>query len=142
MPISPTFSAHPSSPPPVPLDAPSTVGEIEPELNTIHVEYHPRSGRGDRTVPLDSYCRERPKPSVKDLDDIPWKSFNSRDDFELAEVILGSNMNTKMAKQLLRLIKRVHDHTGDLSLFSYEDLTAAWERTETLYPGVRWPFRM
>lgn len=130
------FSARPSSPPPISLDAPLIVSETTPEVDTIHVEYHPRSGHGERTVPLDNYCRERPKPSVKDLSDIPWKSFHSRNDFELVEVILGSNMNMKMAKQLLCLIKRVHDRTGDLSLFSYEDLTAAWKRTESLYPGV------
>ncbi|KAH9021110.1 hypothetical protein EDB83DRAFT_2508328 [Lactarius deliciosus] len=96
----------------------------------ITTEYHPNSGRPPRTQSFDEYNDEhqffssRPTGSAE-----PWLPFfNTREDFEFAEILMESNMSKVQSERLIKLVKLCLNRKGTLTFSNYSDLQTTWDR--------------
>ncbi|KAI0030092.1 hypothetical protein K488DRAFT_54986 [Vararia minispora EC-137] len=101
------------------------------QLDDIRTEYHPRSGRDTETVHFDDYGRKQtlsePVPAAK-----PWKpSFKTREDFELAEIMLEACVNETLTDRLLKIFQSCAEDRGKVTFRSYSDVKQAWEHAST-----------
>lgn len=116
---------------------PLAVSDEPRELDDIKIKYHPNSNLREKIYRFEDYTRERPQAEAPEPD--PWKPFKSRDDFELADIILQTGMKEKQVKTLLDIISRLRRDESDLSFQKYEDVKSGWEQASTLYPSVSLP---
>ncbi|KAI0033052.1 hypothetical protein K488DRAFT_48524 [Vararia minispora EC-137] len=101
------------------------------QLDDIRTEYHPRSGRETETVHFDDYGRKQTPP-----DSIPaakpWKpSFETREDFELTEIMLEACMNETLTDRLLKIFESCAEDRGKVTFRRYSDVKQAWEHAST-----------
>ncbi|KAI0035349.1 hypothetical protein K488DRAFT_43506 [Vararia minispora EC-137] len=101
------------------------------QIDDIRTEYHPRSGRQTETVHFDDYGRKQtlsnPVPTAE-----PWKpSFKTREDFELAEIMLEACMNETLTDRLLKIFQSCAEGRGKVTFRSYSDVNQAWEHAST-----------
>ncbi|KAH9024194.1 hypothetical protein EDB85DRAFT_2075196 [Lactarius pseudohatsudake] len=96
----------------------------------ITTEYHPNSGRPPRPQSFEEYNDERqifsslPTGSAE-----PWLPFfNTREDFEFAEILMESNMSKVQSERLIKLVKLCLDRKGTLTFSNYSDLQTTWDR--------------
>ncbi|KAH9083307.1 hypothetical protein EDB83DRAFT_2502427 [Lactarius deliciosus] len=112
-------------------EAAQTTGPPDgPMTDKITTEYHPNSGRPPRTQSFDEYNDEhqffssRPTGSAE-----PWLPFfNTREDFEFAEILMESNMSKVQSERLIKLVKLCLNRKGTLTFSNYSDLQTTWDR--------------
>ncbi|KAH9168438.1 hypothetical protein EDB89DRAFT_1855509 [Lactarius sanguifluus] len=96
----------------------------------ITTEYHPNSGRPPRTQSFDEYNGEHQffsSPPAGSAE--PWLPFfNTREDFEFAEILMESHMNKVQSERLIKLVKLCLNRKGTLTFSNYSDLQTAWDR--------------
>ncbi|KAI0029063.1 hypothetical protein K488DRAFT_57253, partial [Vararia minispora EC-137] len=107
----------------------ATSGQYQPD--DIRTEYHPRSGRVTETVHFEDYGRKQtlpiPVPSAE-----PWKpSFKTREDFELAEIMLEASMNETLSDRLLKIFRSCAEDRGKVTFRNYSDVKQSWEHAST-----------
>lgn len=108
------------------------------ELHDIKIEYHPTSGRPTTIISFDDYAGRDHFPDPIPLDTHPWAPFQSRLDFEIAELSLEAALNHS---QLNRLIKLVHsagkkDPDNSFNIKSAGDMKKMWEEASHLRTAV------
>ena len=115
----------------------STDHEPQVQLDDIKVEYHPKSGRPDKHFRFHEYTDARsPTPIVPNQE--PWKPFRTRVDFELAELMLETRMNTKQSASLLSLIYCYIKDPESFTITNVRDLQKTWDHARNLKgTGVR-----
>lgn len=127
------------------IDTPSTIidgpdSDIltrPPELDSIKIEFHPASGRPAKITSFGDYGRDHyPDPIPPDRR--PWTPFQSRIDFEIAELSLEAALNHS---QLDRLIKLVHcaanrDPENSFTIKSAGEMKKVWEEASRLRTPV------
>ncbi|KAF8887442.1 hypothetical protein CPB84DRAFT_1816617 [Gymnopilus junonius] len=96
------------------------------QVDDIKVEFHPRSGRPTQIFSFDEFQWKRPKARPVPVQPEPWKPFRTCLDFELAELMLDSNMNSQQSGTLLSLIRRVIEQPGNFTLLNMDDLEKVW----------------
>ncbi|KAH9170356.1 hypothetical protein EDB89DRAFT_1853558, partial [Lactarius sanguifluus] len=101
-----------------------------PMTDKITTEYHPNSGRPPRTQSFDEYNGEHQffsSPPAGSAE--PWLPFfNTREDFEFAEILMESHMNKVQSERLIKLVKLCLNRKGTLTFSNYSDLQTAWDR--------------
>jgi hypothetical protein len=65
-----------------------------------------------------------------------WPYFNSREDFELAELMLDASLSQKQCNKLLDIIRRCAKGSGSVTLSGYSDLQSRWESASSLLTSV------
>ncbi|KAH9961701.1 hypothetical protein BGW80DRAFT_1181151, partial [Lactifluus volemus] len=92
----------------------------------IQTEYHPRSRRCAETFPAENYGGGPPRvvPHAE-----PWAPFfNTHEDFLLSEILLEGGISKDLSDKLIKLVNRCVSGKGTLTLTSYSEVLAAWER--------------
>lgn len=107
------------------------------EIDDIKIEFHPKSGRPTQIFSFDEFQRRRPTAKPVPVHPEPWKPFRTRLDFEIAELMLDSNMNSEQSGTLLSLIRRVLEQPGNFTLSGTDDLEKVWDHArKTRATGV------
>ncbi|KJA12782.1 hypothetical protein HYPSUDRAFT_50110, partial [Hypholoma sublateritium FD-334 SS-4] len=108
--------------------------EAEPQPDEIRVEYHPTSQKSAVHLSLDDYLDAADLGNVdgdtahaKSSNETPWHPFSSRLDFEIADLVLDTHMNSTQANGLISLIQRCIDNPGDFSLISHDHILDIWK---------------
>ncbi|KAI0814934.1 hypothetical protein BC629DRAFT_1279974, partial [Irpex lacteus] len=102
----------------------------------IRVEYHPGAGMKPSTIvyPFDQYRQVRPEVDFASTLDEPWRPFQTRGDFEFAEIVHESRMSHAATERLLKLIRGVQTGEVELTFNSQSDVRRAWEKASDFYP--------
>lgn len=109
----------------------ATAAAETPEQNDIRVEYHPRSEIPPKHFPFADYTSynslERDDTQDFQTNQEPWRPFNSRLDFEVAELILETHLNRNQTNSLLSLIKRCTEDPSSFSLKNSKEIDEMWD---------------
>ncbi|KAJ3500219.1 hypothetical protein NLJ89_g9890 [Agrocybe chaxingu] len=124
----------PPSPPSIPDVALPPKEQFIPDLDDIKIKHHPASGKPDEYYHFDDY---NPKSDIRlkqasiPVDHKPWKPFRTRLDFEIAEIILDTHMNSKQTKTLLSLIRCCIETPEGFTIRNVKDLSDTWTFAHT-----------
>ena len=116
----------------------ATIPELSiPPLDAIKTVYHPSSGRSPRIVKFEDY-REQ-EENLPDLahNTEPWKPFQTKADFEFAELAHEAFMTENQIERLIKLIHSVANNEDKFTFKNNRDLTEAWGKASNLLTPVR-----
>lgn len=68
--------------------------------------------------------------------DEPWHPFETRGDFEFAEIVHESRMSRGTTQRLLKLIQEIRRGEAELTFSTESDLRTAWDNASLAYPTV------
>jgi hypothetical protein len=118
------------------------------QLKDICIIHHPSALEDEQRFSFEEFCshpegKEQDQQAILDLfaHEAPWNPFPTRLDFDLAEVMLDSHMNTKQIERTISLFRQVlpnPDNSTTFTISNGTDLTKMWDaarRTRT--SGVR-----
>jgi len=115
---------------------------IEPPLaasltiDNIRTEYHPNSGRGVKVETFEDYREHTLKPiSVPEITD-PWRPFQSRTDFEFAQLALEAALTKTHVDKLIQLVERCIKGQDSFNLTNHQDLYNTWDAASTMLTPV------
>ncbi|TFK20456.1 hypothetical protein FA15DRAFT_646974 [Coprinopsis marcescibilis] len=126
-----TVPNPPSSPSLNVLAAPSqpipSTSNSDPQTGSIRTTYPVSSGRAQEIISADDY-REgtAPVPHQRNHDHAPWYPFETRADYEFAQLTLRSSLNRKEIGNLLSLFQRVAQKEDVLTLDNVTNLENTW----------------
>ncbi|THH27127.1 hypothetical protein EUX98_g7061 [Antrodiella citrinella] len=120
--------------PPARMRLPTTV-----QMDDIKVEYHPKSGRPTTIHPFEEFKRDVQQEQDIPPSSEPWKPFQSRADFEFAEIVLQASLNTRYTDALIKLIRRVRDEQAKFTFTSHSDLKRSFETAALTHTAVSIP---
>lgn len=88
----------------------------------IQVEYHPNSGRATDFFKIDEYRKSAPNTGVMSEPE-PWAPFRTREDFEFAEIALGTGMTRAQTDAMIKLFHRcIKEGEGSFTLLNHKDM--------------------
>jgi len=103
----------------------------------FQVEYHPNSGLSSKTANFDDYMESISAASSPLTQERPWwPYFNSREDFELAKLMLEASLSQQQCSRLLNIIQKCAKGSGSITLSSYGDMQSRWENASSLLTSV------
>ncbi|PSR75416.1 hypothetical protein PHLCEN_2v9131, partial [Hermanssonia centrifuga] len=105
------------------------------EPDDIKVEYHPKTKIPAKIYRFGDYGRDRNVPPASAFDSDPWHpGFDSRLNFEFAELILECAMNKKQIDRLLSIVRCIADDPSQFSFTKYQDIKDAWDIAGQAHP--------
>lgn len=105
---------------------------IDAEIDDIRTEYHPASGLPTTTEAFEEYGKKADESSRAHPHTEPWAPFNTRADFELAELALEAALTARQVNALVKLITDCVDKKSSITIRNHADLKAAWETASNL----------
>ena len=152
LPLPPLLNSPPPPPPPSPSPSPPPLSlptlhpsltspvdqqaSVSPNLDDIKLEYHPATRRETVVYPFEHFRQVRPSSNFAATAEEPWLPFETRGDFELAEIVHKARMSHELTDRLLKLIRDVRIGEAELSFNSSGDIRQAWEHASQFYPTV------
>ncbi|KAI0658337.1 hypothetical protein C8Q70DRAFT_917521 [Cubamyces menziesii] len=123
----PNVSDTPQSVRPGPAGVEQPDATLSYEADSIKVEYHPSSGRPTQVFRFEEFNRHRiaeppPPPPAK-----PWNPFNTRTDFEFAELTLDAGLSDQHLDALIKMIRRIVQNANDFTFNSHVDVRKTWD---------------
>lgn len=141
----PSNPARSSNPEPAPPSNPATrqrygpltdeARQRTPQMDDIKVEYHYSAASPGVIYPFDSFVRDMAEDEAEPVGQ-PWAPFDSRADFEFAELAHEAHLNKRQVKRLLKLINKLVSKRDRLTFKSPKDVDRAWEKAKLRYPTV------
>lgn len=117
---------------------PQSYSSSKSSIANFQVEYHPNSGLPSQTMNYYDYIEATNASSPSSTQKKPWwPYFNSRDDFELAELMLEASLTQRQCNKLLDIIQRCSKGLGSVSLSNYSDVQSRWQNAASLLTSVR-----
>jgi hypothetical protein len=106
-------------------------------VDDIKVVYHPGAGRQTKIYPFEDFSTERTEsiPAAA-CTRAPWHPFDSREDFEFAELVHDARMSREVVERMLQLIGKVASGEARISFRSHSDVQRAWDEASLFYPTV------
>ncbi|KAG1771406.1 hypothetical protein EV702DRAFT_977341 [Suillus placidus] len=93
----------------------------------IKVEHHPSSGIKTTVHPFETF-KCRPAPSlVPPPDRRPWYPFQSRLEFEVAEIALEAALNNEQTDRLIKICQRCATGKEKFTFLNHKDIHNKWE---------------
>lgn len=127
----PVPNPPPDAPPPPAQEGGPILGDPSTlKCDDIKMEYHPRLNLRPKLFRWEEFKRHWNRPSDLDpsaSDEEPWKPFNSRDDFDFAELCLLAGLKQDQVELLLGFIKKAASGDSSLTFKKYKDVEAAWQ---------------
>ena len=123
----PSKAASSSSLPPHPIEASSRNPADNPAKDDIRIQYHEKAGKPLKVSRFEDYHLPNipnAPPIQTTSDDVPWKPFDSRSDFEFAEIALDAALNKKQVDNLVKIIRRCVEGGDSFNLKSHKDLVS------------------
>jgi hypothetical protein len=118
----------------------------DPIPDDIKIEYHPHSKKPPLILKFDD-CKivKEPIAAVNDLppaapaEEEPWAPFDTRLDFEFAELMLDCLMNERQRENLINLVKKLKQEPSEFTIQSVDHLDKIWAHARA-FRGlpVRW----
>lgn len=71
-----------------------------------------------------------------DNDNEPWKPFNTRADFEFAQLTLEASLSWGQVKHFIQLINHLKSGKEGFSLSNHADLSGHWQQAASGYNKV------
>lgn len=110
------------------------INDTHPPPNKIRVEYHPKSEKEPAHFPFYNFTSDRAADITDSqqladtpVDEKPWRPFSSRLDFEIADLILETHMNSNQTDRLLSLIRKCISEPHTLTLVDDKDVKSTWD---------------
>ena len=107
------------------------------------MEYHPRSNQEAKHFQFDDYewgtWAENTGANIKFQaaeNCEPWRPFSSQLDFEIAELMQETHMNSSQQNALLALIRRCIQHPDSFTLQTSKDTADTWAAARTRTASV------
>lgn len=128
-------STHVFSPTPTPTPSAS---DSETREGSIRINYHTKSGRVPEEISPEEY-RARMVSQAKakrEHDRAPWYPFNTRSDFELAQLMLKSSLSQADISRVLTLIQRCTEKEDELTFKQYSNIADSWKAAANLVTPV------
>lgn len=101
----------------------------DPEAHKFAITYHPNSGRAPEIQEGLDGGNKKPSPP-RNLE--PWSPyFKSREDFEIAEVIMRVGVRKADCNRIFKAVKRCLSGKGSFNLNTFSDVQGAWERASS-----------
>jgi hypothetical protein len=100
-----------------------------PHINDIKIKYYPKLACEPKFYRFNDYPGQQNRSTSEDLEAInakPWKPFHTCLDFEIAELMLESHLNSVQSTALLSLIRKAIAQPDDFTLSSTDDLEKVW----------------
>jgi hypothetical protein len=105
-------------------------------INNIRTEYHPNSGHGVKVETFENYREHTFKPvSISEITE-PWHPFQSRTDFEFAQLALDTSLTKAHVDRLIQLVKRCISGQDSFNLMNHQDLYKTWDVASTMLTPV------
>jgi hypothetical protein len=115
-----------STPPSVDQAIGPSVGSTIGEFTT---QYHPHSGRSPETQTFMDFSHKQQSSRLPPVNAEPWRPFfNTREDFEFAEILMEAGVSKRHSDRLLKLFKKCLSGNGTLSYDNYSDIKTSWDR--------------
>ena len=109
------------------------------------MEYHPHAGLATETFTFEEYGHTPPPPIAPPESHEPWKPFQTRSDFDFAELALDAGLNNQQVDKLIKLFHHCinnREKGGErFTLSGSADLQNRWKiAKEKLTPvsGIEW----
>uniref|UniRef100_A0A8H7Y2E1 Uncharacterized protein n=1 Tax=Psilocybe cubensis TaxID=181762 RepID=A0A8H7Y2E1_PSICU len=109
---------------------------IQAIADDIKIEYHPSSKQVDEIFRFEDYKSTLPETKPKNVDRKPWLPFRTRLDFELAEFMHDSHLNSSQTSTLLSIIHQsCWEHARALKAqgFSTQTITVPYKGEENSF---------
>ena len=121
--------------------AASVPDELEPQtgpvIDDIKIEWHPHSERPTEILPLNDYQERRRKIETSTINtQQPWKPFQTRAEFEFAEVALKAGLSKNQADTLISLMNRCIRGEETFQIDSHAHLCEIWNAGAVLHTAV------
>ena len=110
-----------------------------PSQDDIMTEYHPSSYIPRRVQAFEDYGKEVHEFPLPPTSTTPWEPFQTRADFEFAEIALQSSLKRKEIDSLIKLINAVASGDVKFSLTSEAQLREIWDAASNQLTPVRIP---
>ncbi|KAG1890839.1 hypothetical protein F4604DRAFT_1888578 [Suillus subluteus] len=96
-------------------------------LDDIKIEYHPSSSIEAKVYLFHNFQRRPMVSSEAPPSSEPWRPFQSRLEFEVAEVALEVGLNNKQTDRLVKLCHRCIDGKEKFTFKNHKDIHIKWE---------------
>ena len=121
---------------PLPLPLRSPV-PANPQLDDIRTEFHPASGKSPEIASFEEYGQTDQFEYEYPPNRTPWAPFQTRLDFEIAELTLISALNREQTTKLISLFKRCAKGEEEFTIRSHDEINAKWEQASNKCTKVR-----
>jgi len=107
------------------------------KLDDIKVEHHPHSGIPTKVHAFGDFKR-RPVSSVPapEPDELPWRPFKSRLEFDVAEIALQVALNNELTDRLIQICRRCALGTERFTFENHKDVRNKWDAASQSVTGV------
>ncbi|KAF8884449.1 hypothetical protein BD779DRAFT_1674068 [Infundibulicybe gibba] len=120
-------------------DLPQPAVDPAIETDSFRTTYHPNSGlpadRRQRVDRFDEYQPSKPPPTpaeyLSTLSSPPWAPFESKEAFELYELVLKFGLSQSETDDLLRVIHTLVTKRPDFNVKTHRELRKLWETAST-----------
>lgn len=128
---------EPTSPGPS-ADFDQTTGpSVDSTTDIFTIRYHPHSGRPSERRTFTDYIHKQQSSRVPLVNDEPWRPFfNTREDFEFAQILMEAGVTKDHSDRLLKLFKKCLSGNGVLTYSNHSEIKASWDRAETKLTAV------
>ncbi|KAN0127630.1 hypothetical protein V8E53_014549 [Lactarius tabidus] len=100
-----------------------------PTIDEFTTQYHPHSGRPPETQTSMDYIHKHPSSRLPPVNAEPWRPFfNTREDFEFAEILMEAGVSKGHSDRLLKLFKKCLGGNGTLTFSNHSDIKNSWDR--------------
>jgi len=104
-------------------------------IDSIKTEYHPHSAWPHRIENFEDYT-ERDTTNIPLPSPDPWRPFQTKLDFEFAEVVLKACISKAHAEKLISIIHRCQAGEEHLNIGSHKQLCETWDNASSLLTPV------
>lgn len=111
---------------PEPLDA-AAPGPPTYLLDDIKVEHHPNSGIEAKVYAFHNFHRSAASSVNTSPDYHPWGPFQSRLEFEVAELALEAGLNNEQTDRLIQICHRCSSGKDKFTFRNHKDIHGKWE---------------
>jgi hypothetical protein len=114
----------------------SSLPDRVPIRDDIKVEFHRSANLPTAVYAFEEFKRDRGAVNPDLLKDRPWHPFNSRLEFEFAELTHDAHMNKGQIARLLDIVHRARSRQDTFEFQHYDDVDLAWEKAKLFHPSV------
>ncbi|KAF8812136.1 hypothetical protein BYT27DRAFT_7221243 [Phlegmacium glaucopus] len=105
-------------PPPIP---------VQYNIDDIKIVYHPNCRKPDKVFHLEDYNSSLPPPTDIPTEENPWRPFQTRTDFDIAELILDTHMNKDQTTDFLKILHKIAGDPTCFTIANRKELNKMWE---------------
>lgn len=111
--------------------------ESGPLVDDIKIEYHPHTKRPPDIFSLNVYQARRHKIKVPRTNSKrPWKPFQTRAEFEFAEVALKASLTKNQVDALIQVMQRCIKGEDTFEIHDHAHLCKIWDAGAVLHTAV------